>query len=78
MRVFARFSHESVRVWFRRLREAFLKPKRKCRSLVAVDETKLKLRGEHLYVWAAIDVKTKEILACRVSWTRNRCRQKPS
>ena len=38
---------------------------------MAVDETKLKLCGEHLYVWAAIDVKTKEVLACRVSWTRN-------
>jgi len=71
LRGLARFSHESVRIWFRRLREAFLRPERKRRSLVAVDETKLKLCGEHLYVWAAIDVKTKEILACRVSWTRN-------
>jgi len=71
LRGFARFSHESVLLWFRRLRKAFPKPKRKCRSLVAVDETKLKLRGEHLFVWAAIDTKTKEVLACRVSWTRN-------
>lgn len=71
LRGLARFSHESVRIWFRRLREAFLRPERKRRSLVAVDETKLKLCGEHLYVGAAIDVKTKEILACRVSWTRN-------
>jgi len=38
---------------------------------VAVDETKLKLGGEQLYVWAAIDVKTREVLACRVSWTRS-------
>ena len=40
LRGLARFSHESVRVWFRRLREAFPRPKRKRRSLVAVDETK--------------------------------------
>lgn len=71
LRGLARFSHESVRLWFRRLRKAFPRPERKCRSLVAVDETKLKLCGEHLYVWAAIDIKTKEVLACRVSWTRN-------
>ena len=71
LRGLARFSHESVRLWFRRLRKTFPKPKRKRRSLVAVDETKLKLRGEHLFVWAAIDVETKEVLACRVSWTRN-------
>jgi len=54
-------------IWFRRLRKAFPRPIRKRRSLVAMDETKLKLRGEHLYVWVAIDVKTEEILACRVS-----------
>ena len=38
---------------------------------MAVDETKLKLCGEHLDVRAAIDVETKEVLTCRVSWTRN-------
>jgi len=70
LRGFARFSYESVRLRFRRLRKAFPRPIRKRRSLV-VDETKLKLREEHLSVWAAVDVKTKEVLACRVSWTRN-------
>jgi len=38
---------------------------------VAVDETRLKLNGEQLYVWAAVDVKTRGVLVCRVSWTRN-------
>jgi len=45
LRGLARFSRESVRLWFRRLREAFPRPERKRRSLVAVDETELKLRG---------------------------------
>jgi len=36
-----------------------------------VDETKLKLKVEQLFVWAAIDVKTREVLACRVSWSRS-------
>jgi len=38
---------------------------------VAVDETKLKLNGEQLYAWVAVDVKRREVLAYRVSWTRN-------
>jgi len=71
LRESARFAHESVRLWFRRLKEALPKPERVRRRVVAVDETKLKLNGEQLYVWAAVDVKTKEVLACRVSWTRN-------
>jgi len=67
----AEFTHESVRLWFRKLKEAFPKPKRIRRKVIAIDETKLKLNGEQLYVWAEVDVKTKEVLACRVSWTRN-------
>jgi len=71
LRGLAKFAHESVRLWFRRLKEAFPKPERKRRRVIAIDETKLKLNGEQLYVWAAVDVKTKEVLACRVSWARN-------
>jgi len=71
LRGYARSSHESVRLWFRRLKKAFPKPARRRRSLVAVDETKLKLNGEQVYVWAGVDVKTKEVLACRVSWSRS-------
>jgi len=67
----ARFAHESVRLWFRRLKDAFPKPEQRHRRSVAVDETKLKICGEQFYVWAAIDVKSKEVLACRVSWTRS-------
>jgi len=63
----SRFSHEAVRLWFRRLRVAFPRPALRRRRVIAVDETKLKLRGEQLYVWAAVDVKAREVLACRVS-----------
>jgi transposase-like protein len=35
----------------------------KPRRLIAIDETKTKLNGEWLYIWAAIDMDTKEILA---------------
>jgi len=67
----AEFSHEAVRLWFHRLKEALPKSKRRRRRVIAVDETKLKLKGQQLYVWAAVDVKAKEVLACRVSWTRS-------
>lgn len=65
------FSHEAVRLWHRRLRMVFPKPRPRCRRLLAVDETKLKLKGCQFYLWACIDVSLKEILALRVSWTRN-------
>jgi transposase-like protein len=39
--------------------------------MVAVDETKIKADGEWCYVWAAIDVDTRELLAVWVSWQRN-------
>jgi putative transposase len=30
--------------------------------IVAMDETKLKLHGREVFVWAAIDIDTKELL----------------
>jgi|GEM_PF-3874718 len=33
---------------------------------MAVDEAKLKLKGEQLFIWATLDVKSREVLACRV------------
>jgi len=53
------------------LKDAFPKPEKRHRRTVAADEAKLKLCDKQFYVWAAIDVKNKEVLACRVSWTRS-------
>jgi len=45
-------SYEAVRQWFHRLKQVLPKPRpRYCRTL-AVDETKLKLKGVQFYVWA--------------------------
>jgi transposase-like protein len=71
LRDLASFSHEAVRLWFGKLKDAFPKPEIRRRRVVALDETKLKLSGKQLFVWAAVDVKSKEVLACRVSWQRN-------
>jgi len=67
----AEFSYEAVRLWRNRLEEAVPKPQRRYRPVIAVDETKLKRSGEQLYIWAAMDVEAKEILALHVSWTRS-------
>jgi transposase-like protein len=60
---------------FTALRDGLPKPERRCRRCVAVDETKLKVerKGEpiYLFLWAARDVDTKEVLAFRASFTRS-------
>ena len=45
--------------------------KPKVRRNVAVDETKLKVNGQYLFVWAAIDVDSREVLAADASWQRS-------
>jgi len=52
-----------VRLWYNALKDALPRPERRHRRLIAVDETKSKLGGEQIYIWAARDVETKEILA---------------
>ena len=54
-----------------RIASAIPRPERKLREKVAVDESKLKLRGYLFFIWIARDVKTKEILAVRASYTRS-------
>jgi transposase-like protein len=59
-------SRESVRIWVHRFSSIF-RPSRRVRRLVAVDETVLKVSGQTCYLWAAIDVDTKEVLAVYAS-----------
>jgi len=63
------FSHESVRKWYTRCKELFDVKKRVRRS-VAVDETKVKIENNQIYVWNAIDVDDRSIIAVHVSETR--------
>jgi len=58
---------------FTAIRDALPKPERRYRRCVAVDETKIERRGEPIYVflWAARDVDTKEVLTFRASFTRS-------
>jgi len=63
---FAKISHESVRRIYKRARFLF-NPKKKKRKVVAVDETKI----YGFYVFAAIDVYSKEIIATYASKGRS-------
>jgi len=56
---------------FTAIRDA--KPERRYRRCIAVDETKIERKGEPIYVflWAARDVDTKEVLTFRASFTRS-------
>ena len=58
--------YEGIRQWFHRLKRLF---ERDCREReeVTVDKTKLDIDGEEVYVWAAVDCETLEVLAVEVS-----------
>ena len=67
-------SHESVRRWLIKL-ERYIQElnyvERKPRSLVAIDETYLKVKGKRVFVWSAIDKQTKELLAIKATFRRD-------
>jgi len=63
------FSHEALRKWYTRLRILFSCEK-KHRRTIAIDETKVKLENQWVYVWNAIDVDDRSILVVHVSTTR--------
>jgi putative transposase len=62
-------SHVSVFRWVHAMRQILLPhvPRR----LVAMDETKLKIKGRQVFVWAAMDVETRELLAVYASYYRS-------
>jgi len=41
------------------------------RRCIAVDETKLCVKKSHVYVWSAVDVDSKELLALEASYGRS-------
>lgn len=63
---FVERSYEAIRQWFHRLKHLF-EPDCRERHEVAVDETKIDVDGQTLYVWAAVDCDTLEVLHVDVS-----------
>jgi len=41
------------------------------RRCIAVDETKLSIKDVHVYVWSAVDVDSRELLALEASYGRS-------
>ena len=70
MERFERFSHQSVKDWYRKAGKLLPVVKPKHRKAIAVDETKIKLEDEQLFIWEAIDMETKEVIAVHVSYGR--------
>jgi putative transposase len=65
-------SHVSAFRWVHAIRQVVLpRVPRRERKLVAMDETVLKVNGRQVYVWAAIDVDTRELLAVYASYYRS-------
>jgi putative transposase len=64
-------SHVSVHNWVHALKGLMSRVPRRERRVVAMDETKLKIHGRQVFVWAAIDVETKELLAVYASYYRS-------
>ncbi len=58
--LFQEISHESVRVYYHRIKKVLKKPRKRKRRLIAIDETKIRLEKKLIFVWAAIDVDSKE------------------
>ncbi|MGC9189555.1 MAG: DDE-type integrase/transposase/recombinase [Conexivisphaera sp.] len=64
-------SHASVLNWARAVSSVPGSVPPRERRLVAVDETELKVNGRIVYVWAAMDINTRELLAVEAMWSRS-------
>lgn len=63
-------SYEAVRQWYHKLTHLF-EPEPDHHSTVTIDETKLNAEETEVYVWAAIDVETFEVVHIEVSRGRS-------
>ena len=61
----------AVRKYYHRLKYILKQPRKKERRLIAVDETIVMVGDKKVFVWAAIDVETKECLGIWVSMARH-------
>ena len=64
-------SYEAARQWYHRARNLLSAPQKRHRSMVAIDETKIKVKGMWYYLWAAVDTENRELLCVALTPTRD-------
>jgi hypothetical protein len=64
-------SKSAVHYLDKRVSEIRVAKEPRYRRCIAVDETKLSVKGVHVYVWSAVDVDSKELLALEASYGRS-------
>jgi transposase-like protein len=64
-------SKSAVHYLVRRVSEIRVSKEPRYRRCIAVDETKLSVKGVYVYVWSAVDVDSRELLALGASYGRS-------
>ena len=64
-------SHEAARQWYHRAQELLSAPQKRRRSMIAIDETKIKIEGRWYFLWAAVDTENRELLGVALTPTRD-------
>ena len=64
-------SYEAIREWYHRAKVLLRDPPKRCRKVIAIDETKVKVRGRWYFLWAAVDTENRELLCIALTPTRD-------
>jgi putative transposase len=64
-------SHVAIWNWIQKYEPEIIKRKRKRIDEFIIDETQIKVGSEHLWLWIAIEPKTRVILRTKISKERN-------
>jgi transposase-like protein len=64
-------SRSAVHYLARKVSEVRVAREPRCRRCIAVDETKLRVKKSYVYVWSAVDVDSRELLALEASYGRS-------
>ncbi len=63
-------SHEAVRNWYYRAAKIF-QIQKAFRKIIAIDETKIKIKGKWHILWAAVDIESWDVLGAWVTQGRS-------
>jgi len=64
-------SYEAARQWYHRAKELLRAPQKRHRPMIAIDETKMKVKGTWYFFWAAVDTENRELLGVEITPTRD-------